>query len=89
MESGRHAGTHAGEIETSILFRAAPELIREGYDEADHDGSQRPFLLVHGMAAYTDSRVVGFPSLATNEKEKAILETLRSSFSAHFEVLCD
>ncbi|MGY3843974.1 creatininase family protein [Streptomyces hydrogenans] len=88
LESDRHADMHAGEIETSILLHAAPELVREGYDEADHDSSQRPFLLVQGMAAYTDSGVIGFPSLATTEKGKAILESLRSSFSAHFEVLC-
>ncbi len=40
------------------------------------------------MTAYTESGVIGFSSLATAEKGKAILESLRSSFSAHLDVLC-
>ncbi|MEV6331340.1 creatininase family protein [Streptomyces sp. NPDC051909] len=91
LESDRHADMHAdmhaGEIETSILLHAAPELVREGYADADHDSGQRPFLLVQGMAEYTQSGVIGFPSLATAEKGKAVLESLRSSFSAHFDLL--
>lgn len=87
LKSDRHSDMHAGEIETSILLHAAPELVRDGYADADHDSGQRPFLLVHGMAEYTDSGVIGFPSLATAEKGKALLESLRSSFSAHFDVL--
>ncbi|WP_432016100.1 creatininase family protein [Streptomyces hydrogenans] len=88
LESDRHADMHAGEIETSILLHAAPELVREGYDESDHDSRERPFLLVQGMAEYTQSGVIGFPSLATAEKGKAVLESLRSGFSAHLDVLC-
>jgi hypothetical protein len=81
LKSNRHADMHAGEIETSILLHAAPELVRDGYEDADHDSDQRPFLLVHGMAEYTDSGVIGFPSLATAEKGKALLESLRSSLA--------
>ncbi|MFF5280096.1 creatininase family protein [Streptomyces sp. NPDC013171] len=88
LTSDRHADMHAGEIETSILLHTAPELVGEGYAEADHDSRQRPFLLVQGMTEYTKSGVIGYPSLATAEKGKAIMESLRSSFSAHFDVLC-
>ncbi|GAA3091255.1 hypothetical protein GCM10020254_40290 [Streptomyces goshikiensis] len=38
LDSDRHADMHAGEIETSILLHAAPELVREGNANADHDG---------------------------------------------------
>ncbi|REK89604.1 hypothetical protein DY245_14780 [Streptomyces inhibens] len=78
----------AGEIETSILLHAAPELVREGYDEADHASGHRPFLLVQGMTEYTESGVIGFPSLATAEKGKIVLESLRSRFSTHLDLLC-
>ncbi|MGW3657281.1 creatininase family protein [Streptomyces sp. NPDC005151] len=42
LVSNRHADMHAGEIETSILLHAAPDLVREGYVDADHDGGLRP-----------------------------------------------
>ncbi|MFD6183827.1 creatininase family protein [Streptomyces goshikiensis] len=67
LVSDRHADMHAGEVETSILLHAAPELVREGFAEADHDVGPRPFLLVHGMSAYTESGVIGCPSHATPE----------------------
>ncbi|WP_240802012.1 hypothetical protein [Streptomyces sp. A1136] len=38
-----------------VLLHAAPELVRDGYNEADHEGGARPFLLVQGMEAYTES----------------------------------
>ncbi|MFE2556916.1 creatininase family protein [Streptomyces sp. NPDC059352] len=87
LDSDRHADMHAGEIETSILLHAAPELIREGYAKADHDGGTRPFLLVHGMRAYTGSGVIGFPSYATADKGKAVLESLQQSFVQHLRAL--
>ncbi|MFF5390477.1 creatininase family protein [Streptomyces sp. NPDC013012] len=87
LESDRHADMHAGEIETSILLHAAPELIRDGYQDADHDSGPRPFLLIQGMSAYTQTGVVGCPSLATAVKGKAVLESLRSSFSGHLDAL--
>ncbi|MFE2282810.1 creatininase family protein [Streptomyces sp. NPDC059443] len=87
LVSDRHADMHAGEIETSILLHAAPELVREGYREADHDGGPRPFLLVQGMAAYTKSGVIGFPALGTAEKGKAVLASLTESFALHVAAL--
>lgn len=87
LVSDRHADMHAGEIETSVLLHAAPELVRDGYPDADHDGGPRPFLLVHGASAYTKSGVIGYPSHATADKGKGILESLRLSFAAHLSAL--
>ncbi|MDI3406039.1 creatininase family protein [Streptomyces cavernicola] len=87
MVSSRHADMHAGEIETSILLHAEPDLVRPGYETADHDGGDRPFLLVEGMKAYTESGVIGFPSYATADKGKAVLESLTEDFAAHLRAL--
>ncbi|MFC8952125.1 hypothetical protein ACFT8P_05685 [Streptomyces sp. NPDC057101] len=32
---------HAGEVETSILLHATPELVGDGQADADHDGGDR------------------------------------------------
>lgn len=87
LTSDRHADMHAGEIETSVLLHAAPELVRDGYTEADHDGGPRPFLLVQGMRAYTETGVIGFPTLATADKGKAVLASLTESFALHVAAL--
>ncbi|WP_420080044.1 creatininase family protein [Streptomyces sp. JL4002] len=87
LVSDRHADMHAGEIETSILLDAAPELVRNGFADADHDGGSRPFLLVQGVSAYTESGVIGCPSLATPEKGKAVMDSLRISFARHLDAL--
>ncbi|MFG2338169.1 creatininase family protein [Streptomyces yangpuensis] len=85
--SDRHADMHAGEIETSILLHAAPQLVRDGFTDADYDGGSRPFLLVQGTSAYTDTGVIGFPSHATADKGKAVLASLADSFAGHLEIL--
>ncbi|MEU3746164.1 creatinine amidohydrolase [Streptomyces venezuelae] len=87
LVSDRHADMHAGEIETSILLHAAPELVGEGYANADHEGGSRSHLLVHGMAPYTQTGVIGFPSYATAVKGKAVLESLQQSFDQHLIAL--
>ncbi|MGQ4484436.1 creatininase family protein [Streptomyces sp. SAS_281] len=87
LVSDRHGDMHAGEIETSILLHAAPDLVRDGFADADHDGGDRLFLLVRGMSEYTKSGVIGFPSHATADKGKAVLDSLRSSFAQHLEAL--
>ncbi|WP_405677798.1 MULTISPECIES: creatininase family protein [unclassified Streptomyces] len=79
----------AGEAETSILLHAAPELVRDGFTDADHDCGPRPFLLVQGMRMYPKSGVIGYPSHATAEKGKAVLESLRSGFVAHLDALSE
>lgn len=87
LVSNSHDDMHAGEIETSILLHAEPSLVRPGYEKADHDGGDRPFLLTLGMKAYTETGVIGFPSHATADKGKAILESLTASFADHLAVL--
>ncbi|MFH8799038.1 creatininase family protein [Streptomyces sp. NPDC017936] len=78
---------HAGEIETSILLHAHPELVRPGYESADFTADDRRHLLTLGMSAYTDSGVIGRPSLGSAEKGEEILASLVDSFGAYFSLL--
>lgn len=87
LVSDRHGDMHAGEIETSLLLYAAPELVRPGYESSDHDGGPRRFLLTLGMGAYTESGVIGHPSYATADKGKAVLTSLVEGFADHLEAL--
>ncbi|QXJ20598.1 creatininase family protein [Actinomadura graeca] len=78
---------HAGELETSILLHARPELVREGYAGADHLADDRRHLLTAGMAPYTESGVVGRPSLASAGKGEGVLASLVGSFGDCLAVL--
>ncbi|MFF4272101.1 creatininase family protein [Streptomyces sp. NPDC001536] len=78
---------HAGEIETSILLHAHPEFVRPGYETSDFIADDRRHLLTLGMSAYTDSGVIGRPSLGSAEKGKALLASLADSFGAYFSLL--
>jgi creatinine amidohydrolase len=78
---------HAGEIETSILLHAYPELVRDGYQSADWVVNDRRHLLTTGMQEYTRSGVVGRPSLGSAEKGKALLASLVNSFADVLEAL--
>jgi creatinine amidohydrolase len=81
---------HAGELETSLLLHARPELV------GPHDAGQdwlapewRTHLLVTGMRGYTTSGVIGQPSLATAAKGGALLDSLTASFAAHLRLLSE
>ncbi len=76
MSTDSHEDMHAGELETSILLDAFPDLVREGWEQADHTHSDRRHLSVFGMAAYTKSGVIGRPSLGSAAKGRAALEHL-------------
>ncbi|MEV0636786.1 creatininase family protein [Streptomyces sp. NPDC050619] len=78
---------HAGEIETSILLHAHPEMVRPGYESADLVADDRRHLLTVGMSAYTDSGVIGRPSLGSAEKGKELLASLADSFETYFSML--
>ncbi|WP_319300221.1 MULTISPECIES: creatininase family protein [Streptomyces] len=78
---------HAGEIETSILLHAHPDVVRPGYESADFVADDRRHLLTLGMSAYTDSGVIGRPSLGSAEKGKELLASLADSFGAYFTLL--
>ncbi|MEU5098028.1 creatininase family protein [Streptomyces sp. NPDC020996] len=78
---------HAGEIETSILLHAHPEMVRPGYGSADFVADDRRHLLTLGMSGYTDSGVIGRPSLGSAEKGRELLASLVDSFGAYFSLL--
>jgi creatinine amidohydrolase len=78
---------HAGELETSLLLYAHPEVVREELQPPDHLANSRAHLLVTGMHAYTESGVIGRPSLATAEKGDAALTSLAASFGDHLHLL--
>jgi creatinine amidohydrolase len=87
LESTMHEDMHAGELETSVLLYAHPELVKEGYETADWVSDDRRHLLVEGMTAYTTSGVIGRPSLASADKGKAVLTSLVHSFTDVLRVL--
>src|SRR5919108_5779528 len=64
---------HAGELEVSLLLHGYPELVDDGYRRGDWGADSRPHLLVTGMRGYTDTGVIGRPSLASADKGRAIL----------------
>jgi creatinine amidohydrolase len=77
---------HAGEVETSILLHAHPEMVRPGYESSDFLADDRKHLLTLGMRAYTGSGVVGRPSLASAGKGKELLAGLVDSFAEYFSL---
>ncbi|WP_228801790.1 creatininase family protein, partial [Nocardia puris] len=87
MPTTGHDDMHGGELETSLLLHARPDLVRDTYSTADHDASDRPHLLVTGMTEYTDNGIIGRPSLAKATKGKAALESLAQSFADHLTAL--
>ncbi|MEU1294109.1 creatininase family protein [Streptomyces sp. NPDC005840] len=80
---------HAGEIETSVLLHAHPEFLRSGYETSDFVADDRRHLLTLGMSGYTDSGVIGRPSLGSAEKGKELLASLVDSFGAYFSLLSE
>ena len=76
-----HQDMHAGEAETSILLALAPEMVRPGWESADHDVDDRSLLTLVGMAGFTDTGVIGRPSLASAPKGIALIEALVAGLS--------
>lgn len=87
LDTDSHQDMHAGELETSILLHAAPELVGDGYRTADHEADSRPHLLLTGLAGYTENGVIGRPSAATADKGAAVLDSLVEQFTTHFDLL--
>jgi creatinine amidohydrolase len=87
MVTDGHEDMHGGELETSILLHVAPELVREGYQDEDWVASERTHLHMTGMAGYTESGLIGRPSLATAEKGRLVLEQLASCAEPHLSHL--
>jgi creatinine amidohydrolase len=55
LATSNHEDMHAGELETSILLHAHPELVRDDYHAADWVADDRRHLLTSGMGKYTQS----------------------------------
>jgi creatinine amidohydrolase len=87
LSTDNHADMHAGELETSILLYAQPDVVRPSYQSADHEANDREHLLTFGMRRYTTNGVIGFPSLATSEKGKALLAAFTDLARKHIEAL--
>ncbi|GAA4727383.1 creatininase family protein [Phytohabitans rumicis] len=86
-KTGSHEDMHGGEIEVSLLLHGAPQLLREGYQTADHEANDRPDLLTVGMRGYTASGIIGRPSLGSAEKGAAVLDSLSRSFARVHKLL--
>jgi len=87
VETSADSDMHAGELETSILLHAHPDLVRPGYETSDHLADDRRHLLTLGLAPYTESGVVGRPSLASAHKGEALLAGLTEAFGQYIDVL--
>jgi creatinine amidohydrolase len=87
LTTSSHEDMHGGELETSILLRKSPESVRPGFEDADHVASERTHLHVVGMSGYSDSGLIGRPSLATKEKGQLLLADLVLSFGKHLTML--
>jgi creatinine amidohydrolase len=83
IETPRDIDMHAGEVETSILLHAHPHLVKSDYKAADSFVGDRRHLLTTGLKRYTESGVLGRPSLASAEKGKDVLAALVGAFSSH------
>jgi creatinine amidohydrolase len=82
-----HEDMHAGEAETSILLATSPELVHEGWQQSDHEADDRSLLTLIGMAGYTQTGIIGRPSLATAEKGHALLDALVAQLAEPLKLL--
>lgn len=89
IESSNHDDMHAGELETSILLAAHPDYLRDGWQDGDHTANDRRHLTTLGMKAYTTSGVIGYPSRASAEKGRLVLDHLGKAAQTLIDVLTD
>jgi creatinine amidohydrolase len=87
LESGSDEDMHGGEFEVSLLLHGAPHLVAEGIETTDHSAPDRPHLLTLGMTGYTNTGIIGRPSLATEAKGKALLDSFSRSAEAHLALI--
>ena len=71
-------GTHADEIETSMMLYIAPETVRMNKAVRDLSPNQPGGLTrdPHGKGTYSPTGAWGDPTLATREKGQAVVESL-------------
>jgi creatinine amidohydrolase len=74
-------GTHADEIETSMMLYIAPETVRMKKAARDLSPNQPGGLTrdPHGKGTYSPTGAWGDPTLATREKGQAVVESLLST----------
>lgn len=87
LETSSHEDMHAGEIETSILLHACPEMVRDGYHNADWTADDRRDMPSMGMRGYTQSGVIGRPSFGSAAKGKAVLDALVAGFARMLTII--
>ena len=87
LETSAHEDMHGGEGETSILLHRFPDVVRPGFEDADHLANDRRHLLSEGMRAYTTSGIIGRPSRASAEKGERLLTAFSRLFKEHLTVL--
>jgi creatinine amidohydrolase len=87
VETPARSDMHAGEVETSILLHAHPDLVRPGYETGDHLADDRRHLLTTGLPRYAESGVIGRPSLASARKGRDLLAGLAAAFGGHLAAL--
>lgn len=83
LMTSNHEDMHGGELETSILLHVTPDRVRAGYKDEDWVASERTHLHVQRMAGYTNSGIIGRPSLADPEKGRLLLLDFAETFGAH------
>ncbi len=87
VETDHRADMHAGEAETSILLSEAPELVGENYRTADFIADDRRHLLTLGVGGYSETGVIGKPSLATRDKGRRLLDFFAVQFKSYLAQL--
>ncbi|WP_377273431.1 creatininase family protein [Peterkaempfera sp. SMS 1(5)a] len=87
VQTSSHSDMHAGEVETSMLLHAHPDMVRPGYETSDCLADDRDHLLTLGMRAYTESGVIGRPSLASAGKGAELLAGLVETFGKYLPLL--
>lgn len=88
VASSPSADMHGGEIETSLLLHIQPQAVRTDRIR-DHAAPQRPLLTFHGMRHYAEQGIIGFPSRATAEKGRLLLEKMTELLAQEILPLLD
>lgn len=87
LGSNSHDDMHGGELETSLMMYAFPDLVGDNYRHADHEARERRHLFVTGVRHYSENGIIGRPSLASAEKGRIILKSLLESFPDYLKML--
>jgi creatinine amidohydrolase len=72
-----YADMHGGELETSLLLHAVPDVVRPGFENGDNPIEERPnHFLTRRLGDYTKTGVIGRSSQGTAEKGALALDAL-------------